>query len=855
MRTLAGVDVGGTFTDVALVHEGRLTAVKLPTTIDDQSRAVIEGVERALEQAGLAPRALGHLGHGTTVATNALLERRGAVTGFVATRGFGDLLALARQTRPLLYRPCVARPAPLPELTVEVDERMGPDGVLRALDERSVERAARALRRAGVEAVAICLLHAYAHPQHERRVAELLRSQLEGVFVVASHELAAEYREFERGSTTSIDAYLGPSAGRYLRSLGEQSAAHGLPQPLVMQSSGGLAPLAEAAGHPARLLLSGPAGGVAAAVGMGAGDAVAFDMGGTSCDVSLIREGRPGRSTEREVAGLPVRLPMLDIHTVGAGGGSIAWIDDGGALRVGPQSAGADPGPACYGRGGGLPTVTDANLVLGRLDAAVPLAGSVGLDAKAARRAVATVADGFASVRAAAAGIVAVANQEMVRAIRVVSVERGHDPRGFELIAFGGAGPLHACEVAEELGMRSVRVPAASGVLSALGIAAGERRRDAVRSVMRPLEGLTRSQIRSQVPWPQAERGSAAVGGGRPALRGAGVRAGGRPGAAGDAGRAVPRATRRAVRPRAARDADRAGQPAGCQHRGRAGAGAGACPAEAAGARAGNAASGWSDAVGGAGLDGARSRRRRLAGDAMSDPATLQVLASALRGVAEEMGAALIRAAHSANIKERRDCSTALFDLDGRMIAQAEHIPVHLGAMPDAVAAVLELDPEPGTVFVLNDPFTGGTHLPDITLVSRAEDLGLLVSRAHHADVGGMWPGSLPAHSREIFQEGLVIPPLPLTDEVLRLMLANMRNPEQRAADLRAQLSSHAIGAQRLGELAERFGRRACCGAWTSCTAMPSGGCGRRSGGCRTGATRRATWWRSWRARRRSGRR
>ena len=226
MRTLAGVDVGGTFTDVALVHEGRLTAVKLPTTIDDQSRAVIEGVERALEQAGLAPGALGHLGHGTTVATNALLERRGAVTGFVATRGFGDLLALARQTRPLLYRPCVARPAPLPEMTVEVDERMGPDGVLRALDERSVERAARALRRAGVEAVAICLLHAYAHPQHERRVAELLRERLEGVFVVASHELAAEYREYERASTTSIDAYLGPSAGSYLRSLGEQSAAH-----------------------------------------------------------------------------------------------------------------------------------------------------------------------------------------------------------------------------------------------------------------------------------------------------------------------------------------------------------------------------------------------------------------------------------------------------------------------------------------------------------------------------------------------------------------------------------------------------------------------------------------------------
>ena len=218
MRTLAGVDVGGTFTDVALVHEGRLTAVKLPTTIDDQSRAVIEGVERALEQAGLAPGALGHLGHGTTVATNALLERRGAVTGFVATRGFGDLLALARQTRPLLYRPCVARPAPLPELTVEVDERMGPDGVLRALDERSVERAARALRRAGVEAVAICLLHAYAHPQHERRVAELCATRLEGVFVVASHELAAEYREYERG-IDHVDRRLPGAVGRPLSAI------------------------------------------------------------------------------------------------------------------------------------------------------------------------------------------------------------------------------------------------------------------------------------------------------------------------------------------------------------------------------------------------------------------------------------------------------------------------------------------------------------------------------------------------------------------------------------------------------------------------------------------------------------
>jgi len=300
---------------------------------------------------------------------------------------------------------------------------------------------------------------------------------------------------------------------RYLDQLETRVTTLGLgAKPNIQQSNGGFASPREAGHRPICTLASGPAAGVIGAVDLsrraGYRDLITFDVGGTSTDVCLIEDGVPLLAREREVAGYPVRFPMIDVHSVGAGGGSIAWIDDGGALRVGPQSAGADPGPACYGRGGGLPTVTDANLVLGRLDAGVPLAGSVRLDAKAARRAVATVADGFASVRAAAAGIVAVANQEMVRAIRVVSVERGHDPRGFELIAFGGAGPLHACEVAEELGMRSVRVPAASGVLSALGIAAGERRRDAVRSVMRRLEELTRSQIRSQVPWPQAERGS-----------------------------------------------------------------------------------------------------------------------------------------------------------------------------------------------------------------------------------------------------------------------------------------------------------------------------------------------------------
>jgi N-methylhydantoinase A/oxoprolinase/acetone carboxylase beta subunit len=488
MRAIVGVDVGGTFTDVALIAGGRLVTAKVATTVADHAVGVIEGVRLALEGAGLDAGDVAHLGHGTTVATNAMLERRGARTAYVATRGFADVPALGRQARPHLYRPEIAPPAPLAEVTAEVDERMGPDGVIAPLDPRSVSAAARRLRRAGVEAVAVCLLHAYADPAHERAVADGLRAALPEVHVVASHEVAAEFREFERASTTIADAYLGPVAGRYLRRLAATAAEDGLPAPAVMQSNGGVCDLDEAAAHPARLLLSGPAGGVAAVAASGVRDAISFDMGGTSTDVCLIHGGVARRSAERRVGGLPLRLPQLDIHTVGAGGGSIAWIDPGGALRVGPQSAGADPGPACYGRGGGRPTVTDANLILGRLDPEVPLAGDLRLDVAAAHAAMEAVAEPFADVRAAAEGVVAVANAEMVRAIGVVSVEQGHDPRELELVAFGGAGPLHACEVADSLGMAAVVVPAAGGVLSALGIAAGERRRSTVQSVMAPLE-------------------------------------------------------------------------------------------------------------------------------------------------------------------------------------------------------------------------------------------------------------------------------------------------------------------------------------------------------------------------------
>ena len=352
-------------------------------------------------------------------------------------------------------------------------ERIGPDGVLEPLELDSLPELD------GVEAVAVCLLFSFRDASHERAVAEELRRRLPGARVVASHELSPELREYERASTTAIDAYLGPVVSRYLEALGGAAAGAGLPEPLVMRSSGGLATLAEAAAHPAVALVSGPAAGVvgAARVARRGEDAITLDMGGTSTDVCLIRGGEAGRSSEREVGGLPLRLPMVDLQTVGAGGGSIVWRDPGGALRVGPESAGADPGPACYGRGGTRPTVTDANLLLGRLPAR--LAGGLELDRDAAERA-------FEGIDPAEA--IEVVNAEMLRALRLVSVERGHDPRELALVAFGGAGPLHACALAEELGIETVLVPEAAGVLSALGLAVADERRDSVRSYVCPLE-------------------------------------------------------------------------------------------------------------------------------------------------------------------------------------------------------------------------------------------------------------------------------------------------------------------------------------------------------------------------------
>jgi N-methylhydantoinase A len=483
-----GVDVGGTFTDAVLVSEAGMTTAKVLSTAR-QEEGVVAAARAVLERAGIAPGDVTRFVHGSTVATNALLERRLARTALVTTNGFRDLLFLGRQARPSLYRLHEAPTPPVVERRrcVEVDERMGPEGVIRELDEESVHRAARRLRRESTEAVAICLLFAFLDPSHEQRVAAILRDALPDAFVVASHEVAAEVREFERATTATVDAALGPPTGRYLSALRAATEEAGLPEPRVMLSSGGVGGLEQAAAHPAAMLLSGPAGGAVAARIVSEPPALGFDMGGTSCDTFFLAEGgaESELTVDRRVAGLPVRLPMVDIHTVSAGGGSIAWVDSGGALRVGPHSAGADPGPACYGRGGERPTVTDANLVLGRLPAESPIASGLRLDADAARAALDTL--GIGSAEEAAEGVVAVAVNAMVQALRVVSVERGHDPAGAALIAFGGAGPLHACELATQLGATRVLCLPASGVLSALGLAAAEQRRDASRSLLKPL--------------------------------------------------------------------------------------------------------------------------------------------------------------------------------------------------------------------------------------------------------------------------------------------------------------------------------------------------------------------------------
>ncbi|MGD9617205.1 MAG: hydantoinase/oxoprolinase family protein [Alphaproteobacteria bacterium] len=514
-RLRVASDVGGTFTDNLAYDaaEKRITVAKVPTTPENRALGTVRGLRRALAEQGRGGGDVVYVGHGMTTATNALLQRSGARIAFITNEGFRDLLLIGRQNRPSLYDIRRTRPAPLVgrEDCHTVRGRLDPAGnEIAPLDEAGVLRIAERLRLDNVAAVAVCLLHAYANPAHERRVKAILAEALPGMPVCLSTDILAEFREYERASTIALNAYVLPVIEGYLARLTELLAdpADGLGLAddvpvMVMEAAGGLMTVASAREKPVHTVLSGPAGGVVASAHVAAlsgfDDIIAMDMGGTSTDISLVLDGRPLVTREASLDGIPVRIPVIDINAIGAGGGSIAWIDEGGALRVGPRSAEAVPGPACYGRGGGEPTVTDANLVLGRLGADTRLGGELTLDPEAAER---TIAARIAKplgldLVEAASGILRVANATMARGIRVVSVERGHDPRRLTLVPFGGAGPMHGSPLARELAIPRLLIPPTPGILSALGMLIADLRHDLVQTRLAAHRDLSPGEVRA----------------------------------------------------------------------------------------------------------------------------------------------------------------------------------------------------------------------------------------------------------------------------------------------------------------------------------------------------------------------
>lgn len=493
MGWLVGVDVGGTFTDffACRPEDGATRIFKRPSTPHNPGEAIVRGLREMAEALDVDPAAIARLCHGTTVATNALIQRRGGTVALVTTEGFRDLLEIGRQTRPHMYSLQQDHPAPLVprRRRFEVRERLGPGGeVLTGLDEAGLAAVTGAVAASGAQSCAVCCLFSFVDPAHERRIAEALKARLPDLPISLSSSVRPEFREYERFSTTVLNAYLQPVIAGYLAYLEAETAALAPGAAIrIYQSSGGLMSVDTAKAYPIRTALSGPAAGAVGAVHTARGadrpDVITLDMGGTSADVALIRNYDAGVGLDREVAGFPVRLPTVDIHTVGAGGGSIAWFERDGLMKVGPRSAGADPGPACYGRGGTEPTVTDANLALGRLSPAGLAGGDLALDEGAARRAIAPAAQrlGF-TVEKTAQGILGIVVANMVRAVRTISVERGLDPRKYALMPFGGAGPLHAVEVARVLGMREIVVPAAPGILCAQGLIVSDLKEEFVRS-------------------------------------------------------------------------------------------------------------------------------------------------------------------------------------------------------------------------------------------------------------------------------------------------------------------------------------------------------------------------------------
>jgi 5-oxoprolinase (ATP-hydrolysing) len=877
LRRIA-IDRGGTFTDVVAEREdGTIAVAKLlsvdPGRYDD---AAVEAVRR-LTATPAGPLPPVDVRIGTTVATNALLERRGEPTLLAITRGFGDALAIGYQDRPDIFARAIRRPPPLAARVVEIDERVDVDGaVVRPLDLTGAEVALRDAFAEGLRSVAIVLIHGWRYPAHEETLAALA-TRIGFTQISVSHRVAPLIRLVARGDTTVADAYLSPVLRRYVDGL---EAAFGADRvPLFMQSSGGLAEARDVSGKDA--LLSGPAGGIvgmaAAATAAGSRRVIGFDMGGTSTDVSLWA-GAFERRQEAVIGGVRVSAPMLRIDTVAAGGGSICRFD-GGRFVVGPESAGADPGPACYRRGGPL-TVTDCNLLLGRIvpghfPAVFGPAGDEPLDPAAAMARLAALLDEVEEATgmrpepmAAAEGLVGIAVAAMAGAIKAVSVARGHDPASYALMSFGGAGGQHACLVADALGMEEVLVHPFAGVLSAWGIALADRRVVRQRTLALPLgeddwrTALARldEEVRGELPGAVVE----AVATLRYASTDQGIDVGVGDGAAmiaafetahrerfgflGIDALVVERVQVEAILATAPlATAVAATEPVGAEAV--AVTMAGAChraplhrrAALAPGARVAGPAlivdptstvavePGWAGAILGDGTLRLTRVAPRVAAtaDAAVDPVRLAIFAGLFMGLAEEMGSALQRSAASVNIRERLDFSCALFDADGHLVANAPHIPVHLGSMGDCVRSLIASRSgdgrgmRPGDAYALNDPYRGGTHLPDITVVQPVFAGGghpafFVAARGHHADVGGTSPGSMPADSRTLIEEGVILEDVLVVadgrfrEAALRALFAGGRYParniDQNMADLAAQLAACARGAAGLERLVAEQG-------------------------------------------------
>lgn len=502
-----GIDVGGTFTDVTLLNSetGRYYTYKLSSTLQDQSLAIANGTKETLELYGVPVSEIEYFGHGTTVATNMIIERKGAKTALITTKGFRDLLEIGRQTRPSLYNIMEDKPETLVKrsLRKEISERVTAKGdILRDVDRDEVRAVLKELKKQGVESIAVCFLFSFLNSRNEKIVEECIKEVWPEAYYSVSSTILPEFREFERLSTTVINSYLGPRMKMYIHNLRQRIKEVGVTvEPYITQSNGGVMSISSTIQTPVQTALSGPSAGVMGAVyiaeAAGFKDIITYDMGGTSTDVSLVKDGIAEYTTKRKVCGLPSGVPMIDVHAVGAGGGSIAQIDNAGALKVGPESAGANPGPAAYGLGNENPVVTDANLVLGRINPHYVLGGRLKIDAELSKKAVKTkIADPMGiGTEEAALGIVKVVNSNMARAIRVITVEKGHNPSDFTLVAYGGAGPLHAVHLAQEMGIRTVLIPPAPGALCALGLLTADIKKSYVRTAIASYDEMTPEQI------------------------------------------------------------------------------------------------------------------------------------------------------------------------------------------------------------------------------------------------------------------------------------------------------------------------------------------------------------------------